>query len=204
MMEEKEINARHKEEMIKLKAKHDEDKKNKTEERGLLIVHTGNGKGKTSSAMGMAIRSLGWGMKVGIVQFVKGKWQNGEKLFFTKLYPELLSFDVMGEGFTWETQDRQKDIEAAKKAWERCKELIFDPEYKFLIFDELNIVLRNDTLDINEIVETLKQKPIDKHICITGRGAKPELLEIADLVTDFTEVKHPYHQGIKAQRGVEF
>lgn len=172
-------------------------------ERGLLIVHTGNGKGKSSSAFGMAIRSLGWGMKVGIVQYVKGSWETGEKTFF-QANPDLLTFEVMGEGFTWDTQDRARDIEAAQAAWTRSKELILDPNYDFVILDELNIVLRDDTLAIAEIVDFMKDRPLTKHICITGRNAKPELLEIADLVTEFQEVKHPFKAGFKAQKGVEY
>ncbi|MEY2882323.1 MAG: hypothetical protein RL490_47, partial [Pseudomonadota bacterium] len=172
-----------------------------TLERGLLIVHTG--KGKSSSAFGMAIRSLGWGMKVGIVQYVKGVWETGEKNFF-QANPDLVTFEVMGDGFTWDTQDRAKDIAAARAAWERSKALILDPAYDFIILDELNIVLRHDTLPIAEIVEFLKDRPLTKHICITGRNAKPELLEIADLVTEFGEVKHPFKAGFKAQKGVEY
>ncbi|HKR17981.1 cob(I)yrinic acid a,c-diamide adenosyltransferase [Rhizorhapis sp.] len=195
--------TRHNARMKRLQTARAKIQARKTEERGLLIVHTGNGKGKSSSAFGMAIRSLGWGMKVGVVQYVKGNWETGEKNFFIA-NPSLLTFEVMGEGFTWDTQDRARDIAAARAAWERSKELILDPAYDFIILDELNIVLRNDTLPIEEIVEFLKARPLEKHICITGRGAKAELLEIADLVTEFTEVKHPYHAGFKAQKGVEF
>ena len=195
--------VRHNARMKRLQTARAKIQARKTEERGLLIVHTGNGKGKSSSAFGMAIRSLGWGMKVGVVQYVKGNWETGEKNFFIA-NPGLLTFEVMGEGFTWDTQDRARDIAAARAAWERSKELILDPAYDFIILDELNIVLRNDTLPIEEIVEFLKARPLEKHICITGRGAKAELLEIADLVTEFTEVKHPYHAGFKAQKGVEF
>jgi cob(I)alamin adenosyltransferase len=175
----------------------------KTLERGLLIVHTGKGKGKSSAAFGMALRSLGWGMRVAIVQYVKGKWETGEKNFFRD-NPGLLTFEVMGEGFTWDTQDRARDIAAARAAWERSKALILDPDYDFVILDELNIVLRNDTLPLAEIVEFLTARPLDKHICITGRNAKPELLELADLITEFTEVRHPYKAGFKAQKGVEY
>ena len=195
--------VRHNARMKRLQAARAKIQARKTEERGLLLVHTGNGKGKSSSAFGMAIRSLGWGMKVGVVQYVKGNWETGEKNFFIA-NPGLLTFEVMGEGFTWDTQDRARDIAAARAAWERSKELILDPAYDFIILDELNIVLRNDTLPIEEIVEFLKARPLEKHICITGRGARAELLEIADLVTEFTEVKHPYHAGFKAQKGVEF
>lgn len=195
--------ARHNARMKRVQAARERMQAKRTLERGLLLVHTGNGKGKSSSAFGMAIRSLGWGMKVGIVQYVKGSWETGEKNFF-QANPDLLTFEVMGEGFTWDTQDRARDIEAAREAWERSKELILDPEYDFIILDELNIVLRQDTLPIEEIVEFLKDRPLTKHICITGRNAKPELIEIADLVTEFGEVKHPFKAGFKAQKGVEY
>jgi cob(I)alamin adenosyltransferase len=175
----------------------------RTLERGLLIVHTGNGKGKSSSAFGMVVRSLGWGMKVGIVQYVKGKWETGERNFF-EANPELVTYEVMGEGFTWDTQDRALDIAAARAAWERSKELILDPAYDFVVLDELNIVMRDDTLPADEVIAFLKDRPLTKHICITGRSAKPELLELADLVTEFAEVKHPFKAGFKAQKGVEY
>lgn len=195
--------AKHNARMKKVQAARAKIQARRTIERGLLIVHTGSGKGKSSSAFGMAIRSLGWGMKVGIVQYVKGSWETGEKNFF-EANPDLLTWEVMGEGFTWDTQDRAKDIAAAKEAWERSKALIMDPDYDFIILDELNIVLRDDTLDIAEIVEFLKQRPMEKHICVTGRNAKPELIELADLVTEFEEVKHPFKAGFKAQKGVEY
>lgn len=203
MTETPEDFARHNARMKKVQAARERMQAKRTLERGLLIVHTGNGKGKSSSAFGMAIRSLGWGMKVGIVQYVKGAWETGEKNFF-QANPDLLTFEVMGEGFTWDTQDRARDIEAARAAWERSKELILDPEYDFIILDELNIVLRQDTLPIDEIVAFLKERPLTKHVCITGRSAKPELIEIADLVTEFEEVKHPFKAGFKAQKGVEY
>ncbi|MEW4466215.1 cob(I)yrinic acid a,c-diamide adenosyltransferase [Parasphingorhabdus sp. JC815] len=195
--------AKHNARMKRVQAARRKMQARRTTERGLLIVHTGNGKGKSSSAFGMAIRSLGWGMKVGIVQYVKGNWETGEKNFF-QANPDLLTFEVMGEGFTWDTQDREKDIAAAKAAWERSKELILDPEYVFVILDELNIVLRDDTIDIAEVTQFLAQRPMEKHICITGRNAKPELIEMADLVTEFDEVKHPFKAGFKAQKGVEY
>lgn len=195
--------ARHNARMKRLKIARDKIQARKTIERGLLIVHTGNGKGKSSSAFGMAIRSIGWGMKVGILQYVKGSWDTGEKAFFAA-NPDMLTFDVMGNGFTWDTQDRARDIAAARAAWERSKALILDPAYDFIILDELNIVLRDDTLPIAEIVEFLKARPLEKHICITGRDAKPELIEIADLVTEFGEVKHPFKAGFMAQKGVEY
>lgn len=170
---------------------------------GLLIVLTGPGKGKSTSGFGMVARALGWEMRVGIVQYIKGKWQTGEKHFFRR-FPDLITWEVMGEGFTWDVQDRQRDMAAAKRAWQRSCELIMDPDYDFVLLDELNIALRNEYLDILEVVEFLKQRPRDKHICITGRDARPELIEIADLVTEMTLVKHSYVAGYKAQRGVEF
>ena len=203
MTETPEDHARHNARMARVQKARARIQERKTLERGLLIVHTGRGKGKSSSAFGMALRCLGWGMKVGIVQYVKGKWETGEKHFFRE-NPDLLTFEVMGEGFTWDTQDRARDIAAARAAWERSKALILDPSYEFVILDELNIVLRNDTLPAAEIVEFLRQRPLDKHVCITGRDAKPELVEIADLVTEFAEVKHPFKAGFKAQKGVEF
>ena len=195
--------ARHNARMARVAAAREKMQARRTLERGLLIVHTGNGKGKSSSAFGMAIRSIGWGLKVAILQYVKGKWETGERNFF-EAHPDMATFEVMGEGFTWDTQDRALDIAAAQAAWERSKAMILDPSIDFVILDELNIVLRDDTLQIAEIVAFLKERPLTKHICITGRNAKPELLEIADLITDFTEVRHPYKAGFKAQRGVEY
>jgi cob(I)alamin adenosyltransferase len=203
MTETPEDFARHNARMKRVQAARKRIQARHTLERGLLIVHTGNGKGKSSAAFGMAIRSLGWGMKVGIVQYVKGAWETGERNFF-QANPDLLTFEVMGEGFTWDTQDRARDIAAARAAWERSKQLILDPAYDFVILDELNIVLRQNTLPIEEIVAFLKDRPLTKHICITGRSARPELIEIADLVTEFGEVKHPYKAGFKAQKGVEY
>ena len=195
--------TRHNERMKRVKAARERMQARRTLERGLLIVHTGNGKGKTSSAFGMVVRSLGWGMKVGIVQYVKGKWETGERNFF-EANPDLVTYEVMGEGFTWDTQDRALDIAAARAAWERSKELILDEAYDFVVLDELNIVMRDDTLPADEVIAFLKERPLTKHICITGRSARPELLELADLVTEFVEVKHPFKAGFKAQKGVEF
>jgi cob(I)alamin adenosyltransferase len=203
MSETHDDHARHNARMRRVAAARAKMQARRTLERGLLIVHTGNGKGKSSSAFGMAIRSIGWGMKVAILQYVKGKWETGERNFF-EAHPDLATFEVMGEGFTWDTQDRAQDIAAARAAWDRSKAMILDPAIDFVILDELNIVLRDDTLPVAEIVAFLKDRPLTKHICITGRGARPELLELADLVTDFTEVKHPYKAGFKAQKGVEF
>ncbi|MBA3879336.1 MAG: cob(I)yrinic acid a,c-diamide adenosyltransferase [Sphingobium sp.] len=203
MTESEEAFARHNARMRRVAAARARMQERRTLERGLLIVHTGNGKGKSTAAFGMAMRSLGWGMKVAIVQYVKGKWETGERNFF-EANPELLTYEVMGEGFTWDTQDRALDIRAARAAWERSKALILDPAYELVILDELNIVLRDDTLPFDEVLAFLKERPLTKHICITGRGARPALTDIADLVTEFAEVKHPYKAGFKAQRGIEF
>jgi cob(I)alamin adenosyltransferase len=203
MTESNEDYARHNARMARMAEARAKMQARRTLERGLLIVHTGNGKGKSSSAFGMAIRSIGWGLKVSILQYVKGKWETGERNFFDA-HPDLATFEVMGEGFTWDTQDRALDIAAARAAWDRSKAMILDPEIDFVILDELNIVLRDDTLPVDEVVAFLKERPLTKHICITGRNAKPELLEIADLITDFNEVKHPYKAGFKAQKGVEY
>jgi cob(I)alamin adenosyltransferase len=175
----------------------------KTLRGGLLMVLTGPGKGKSSSAFGMVARALGWDMRVGIVQYIKGKWQTGERHFFRR-FPDLVTYQVMGEGFTWDVQDRQRDIAAASKAWQRSREMIEDPQYDLVLLDELNIALRNEYLALDEVVAFLRERPRDKHIVITGRDAKPALLEIADLVTEMTLVKHPYQAGYKAQKGVEF
>lgn len=195
--------TRQNERMKRVQAARERMQTRRTLERGLLIVHTGNGKGKSSSAFGMVVRSIGWGMKVGIVQYVKGKWETGERNFF-EANPDLVTYEVMGEGFTWDTQDRALDIAAARAAWERSKELILDPAFEFVVLDELNIVMRDDTLPAEEVIAFLKDRPLTKHICITGRSAKPELLRLADLVTEFAEVKHPFKAGFKAQKGVEY
>lgn len=193
----------HAEEMKLRQAERRAERATKKQRGGLLLVLTGPGKGKSSSAFGMVARALGWDMRVGIVQFIKGKWQTGEKHFFRR-FPDLVTFEVMGEGFTWDVQDRQRDIAAAQQAWQRSCELIKDPDYDFVLLDELNIAIRNDYVSIADVVAFLKDRPRDKHICITGRDARPELVEIADLVTEMTLVKHPYQAGFKAQRGVEF
>ncbi len=202
-MTEDEINARHAEKMAKKKAARDKIIATKTIEKGLLIVHTGKGKGKSTAAFGMVCRAIGHGHQVGVVQFVKGKWQTGERVVL-EAFPDQVTIRTMGEGFTWETQDRQRDIAAARAAWEQAKELIADPAYKMVLLDELNIVLRYDYLPIAEVVEVLTGKPEDTHVIVTGRNAKDELIEAADLVTDMTMVKHPFRAGVKAQAGIEF
>jgi len=176
----------------------------KTVEKGLIIVHTGPGKGKTSAALGMAVRAIGHGMKVGIVQFVKGAMATGEKAVFDR-FPDLVEFKPMGEGFTWDTQDRARDIAVAREAWEEVKRMIADPEYKMVIADELNIVLRYDYLPTEEVLEALAAKPEMKHVIITGRNAPQGLIDAADLVTEMAQVKHPFReQNVKAQAGIEF
>jgi len=202
-MTEEEINERHAEKMAKKKAARDKMIATKTEERGLIMVHTGKGKGKSTAAMGLAVRAIGNGMKVCIIQFVKGVWNTGERNVLVK-FPDLCVMKAMGEGFTWETQDRQRDIDAARAAWEFAKEAIADPSYKMVIMDELNIVLRYDYLPIEEVVETLSNKPRDLHVVVTGRNAKEELIDIADTVTDMTQIKHHFRGGVKAQVGIEF
>lgn len=202
-MTEEEINARHAEKMAKKKAARDKIIATKTIEKGLLIVHTGKGKGKSTAAFGMVCRAIGHGQKVGVVQFVKGKWQTGERVVL-EAFPDQVTIRTMGEGFTWETQDRQRDIAAARAAWDQAKELIADPAYKMVLLDELNIVLRYDYLPIGEVVEVLTSKPEDTHVIVTGRNAKDELIEAADLVTEMTMVKHPFRAGVKAQAGIEF
>lgn len=202
-LSETERDRLHAEEMKRRQEERRAERATKKQRGGLLLVLTGPGKGKSSSAFGMVARALGWDMRVGIVQFIKGKWQTGEKHFFRR-FPDLVTFEVMGEGFTWDVQDRQRDIAAATKAWQRSCELIDDPDYDLVLLDELNIAIRNDYVSIADVVAFLKDRPRDKHICITGRDARPELIEIADLVTEMTLVKHPYEAGFKAQRGIEF
>jgi cob(I)alamin adenosyltransferase len=203
MTSSSEQDEEHRRAMQELQAQRRAERATKTLTGGLLMVLTGPGKGKSSSAFGMVARALGWQMRIGIVQFIKGKWQTGERHFFTR-FPEQVTFEVMGEGFTWDVQDRQRDLAAAAAAWQRSCAMIADPDYDFVLLDELNIALRNDYLAIDDVVAVLRDRPRDKHICITGRDAKPQLLEIADLVTEMTVVKHPYLTGYKAQRGIEF
>ncbi len=202
-MTEEELNARHADKMAKKKAARDKILATKTIEKGLVIVHTGKGKGKSTAAMGLAVRAIGNGMKVGIVQFVKGVWETGERVVLDR-FPDLCVIKAMGEGFTWETQDRARDIAAARQAWEMAKEMINDPSYKMVILDELNIVLRYENLPLDEVIEVLQNKPEMLHVAVTGRNAKDELIEIADLVTEMTQIKHPFRSGVKAQVGIEF
>jgi cob(I)alamin adenosyltransferase len=195
--------AEHARAMKALKAERDALMATKREGQGLLMVHTGDGKGKSTAAFGMVARALGWGYKVGIVQYIKGKWITGERQFFAR-FPGQLTWKVMGEGFTWETQDRARDVAAAEAAWKISLEMIHDPELHLVLLDELNIALRYDYLDVREVAAALKGRPPEKHVCVTGRNARPELIEIADLVTEMSLVKHPFEQGFKAQRGIDF
>jgi cob(I)alamin adenosyltransferase len=201
--DEDEKNRRHNEAKKALKAEREIMMQSKTRTGGLLLVHTGDGKGKTTAGFGMVARALGWGQRVGVVQYIKGKWITGERRFFER-FPDQLRFEVMGEGFTWDTQDRARDVKAAEAAWGKSLEMISDPELDFVLLDELNVVLRYGYLDLAIVVEALKDRPRDKHVCVTGRNAKPELMEIAELVTEMRAVRHPFEQGIKAQRGVDF
>lgn len=196
-------NARHHDKMQKKKAAREKIMAGKTIEKGLLIVHTGKGKGKSTAAFGMVFRCIGHGMKAGVVQFVKGAWATGERTVLEK-FPGLVTIKAMGEGFTWETQDRARDIAHARAGWEEAKRMIADPQYRLVLLDELNIVLRYDYLPTEEIIETLRNKPADKHVIVTGRNAKEELIEIADLVTEMEQVKHPFRSGVKAQMGIEY
>src|ERR687890_2763647 len=202
-MTEDEINARHAEKMAKKKAARDRMIATKTLEKGLLIVHTGKGKGKSTAALGMVMRAIGHGFKVGIIQFVKGKWETGERVALER-FADQVTINTMGEGFTWETQDRQRDIAAARAAWEKAKALVMDAEHQLVVLDELNIVLRYDYLDLAEVLQVLGSRPAMKHVVVTGRNAKDELIEAADLVTEMEQVKHPFRSGVKAQVGIEF
>ncbi|KTE39263.1 MULTISPECIES: cob(I)yrinic acid a,c-diamide adenosyltransferase [unclassified Sphingopyxis] len=196
--------AEHKAKMQKLQAAQAKKVAKKTVEKGLVIVHTGPGKGKTSAALGMAIRAIGHDMRVGIVQFVKGAMATGERAVFDR-FPELAEFKPMGEGFTWDTQDRSRDIAVARTAWEEVKRMIADPAYKMVIADELNIVLRYDYLPVDEVLAALADKPAMTHVVITGRNAPQALIDAADLVTEMGQVKHPFReQNVRAQAGVEF
>ena len=202
-VDEAEVNRLHNEKMQRRQAARKKVLATKTEERGLLIVHTGAGKGKSTAAFGMVLRCLGHGMRVGIVQFVKGAWGTGERDVLAR-FPDLVTCRAMGEGFTWDTQDRARDIAAARAAWEVATAMIADPSYRMVLLDELNIVLRYGYLPLDEVMAALTAKPRDLHVVVTGRNAPAELIEAADHVTEMTLVKHPFRAGVKAQRGIEF
>ncbi len=202
---ESDVNARHADKMRKIKAARDRMMEGKTGEKGLIVVHTGAGKGKSSSAFGMIMRCIAHGMPCAVVQFIKGTWSTGEREFLRERFAAECEFIVSGEGFTWETQDRERDIAAARTGWDAAKRLIRDERNRMVVLDEINIALRYDYLEIDEVVEfLLSEKPAMTHVVLTGRNAKPELIEAADLVTEMTLVKHPFRDGIKAQPGVEF
>ena len=206
---EKDVNARANEKARKRKAAREKILATKTKEKGLLIVHTGKGKGKSTAAFGLVARAIGNGMRCGVVQYVKGKWETGERKVLDH-FPDQVEIRTMGEGFTWDTQDRARDIKAAKAAWEVSKAMIEaargpEPKFDMVLLDELNIVLRYNYLPLEEVVAFLRGKPKNLHVIVTGRNAKPELIEAADLVTEMTQIKHPFReQGVKAQKGIEF
>jgi cob(I)alamin adenosyltransferase len=195
--------ARHQAKMANRKAVQDKEVAGKTVEKGLLIVHTGKGKGKSTAAFGLMLRALGRGFRCGVVQFGKGAWQSGERTAIEK-FGDQIEWHTLGEGFTWETQDRARDVAAAERAWAATKTMMANPAIRLIVLDELNIALRYDHLDIAEVVGTLLARRKDQHIVVTGRNAKPELIEAADLVTEMTPVKHHFAAGVKAQEGIEF
>jgi len=194
---------RHRAKMAKRKAVQDAEVAAKTVEKGLLIVHTGTGKGKSTAAFGLALRMLGRGQRVGVVQFIKGGWHSAERDALAR-FGDQLAWHTMGEGFTWETQDRARDIAAAERAWAKAREFMATPGLAMLILDELNIALRYDYLDVGAVLEALAARPVGLHVVVTGRNAKPDLLAAADLVTEMTLVKHHFAAGVKAQPGIEF
>ena len=203
---EADINQRHKERMIKMQAARKKMMAKKTNKKGLIIIHTGNGKGKSSSGFGMILRCIGHGFPCAVVQFIKGSMQSAERDLLKDRFSDICQVHVMGEGFTWDTQDRERDIVAATKAWEKAKELIRDPDIQMVLLDEINIALRYDYLDAEEVADFLvNEKPEMTHVVLTGRNAPDVLIDVADLVSEMKEVKHPFRkQGIAAQPGVEF
>ena len=199
------IEARHAIKMAKKKAARDKIMAGKSGEKGLIIVHTGAGKGKSSSGFGMILRCVAHGMPCAVVQFIKGAWDTGERRLLTENFSDLCQFFAMGEGFTWETQDRARDIAAAQAGWQKAKELIRDPQIRLVLLDEINIALRYDYIDLAQVLSFLREeKPPLTHVVLTGRNAAEGLIELADLVTEMTLIKHPFRSGIKAQAGVEF
>ncbi|NML10601.1 cob(I)yrinic acid a,c-diamide adenosyltransferase [Sphingobium sp. AR-3-1] len=203
MQAEDDTQARHADKMRKKQAAQAKIMVTKTQEKGLLIVHTGKGKGKTSAALGMVVRAIGHGMKIGVVQFVKGAMTTGEKTVFDA-FPDQVEFKQMGEGFTWDTQDRARDVAAARTAWDEVRRMVADPSYHMVLADELNIVLRYDYLPLDEVLAVLTARDAMKHVIVTGRNAPDALIDAADLVTDMTMIKHPFRSGVKAQAGIEF
>ncbi len=195
--------ARYKAKMANRKAAQDAEVAAKTIEKGLLIVHTGKGKGKSTAAFGLLLRAVGRGFRCGVVQFGKGAWQSGERTAVER-FGDQVEWYTLGEGFTWETQDRARDVEAAERAWAKTAELMANPAIRLIVLDELNIALRYNHLDIAKTVAALQGRRSNLHIVVTGRNAKPEMIEVADLVTEMTPVKHHFASGVKAQEGIEF
>jgi cob(I)alamin adenosyltransferase len=197
------LNARHRERMERKKAVIDAKIAAADKKIGIVIVNTGNGKGKSSSAFGMAVRALGHGMKVGVVQFIKGAMATGEEQFLRR-FPDEVSFHAMGEGYTWETQNRERDIQKAEEAWQQARRFLADPAYGLVVLDELNIALKYRYLDVHTVIADLLERPIMQHVVVTGRAAPPELIDIADTVTEMNVVKHAFKAGIAAQAGTEW
>jgi len=195
---------RHRAKMENRKAVQDAEVASKTIEKGLLIVHTGPGKGKSTAAFGLALRMIGRGRKVGVVQFIKGAWSTGEKIALEQMAPDMIEWHALGEGFTWETQDKERDIAACKNAWEVAKTMMANPDFGLVILDELNIALRYDYLPLDEVIAELQARPKDLHVAVTGRNAKQPLIDAADLVTEMTLVKHHFKAGVKTQEGIEY
>lgn len=195
--------SEHAEKMARIKAARDKIMATKTVERGILLVNTGKGKGKSSSAFGMVMRCLGHGMKVGIVQFIKGAWETGEAKLLAR-FPDLVTIKTLGEGFTWETQDRTRDLAAAARAWDAARAMLADPGYRMVVLDEINVALRYELVDLATVLEALAARPQHQHAVLTGRNAPEALIEAADLVTEMTKVKHPMDVGQKGQKGIEW
>ena len=196
--------GRHKAKMAHRKAVQDAEVASKSIEKGLLMVHTGTGKGKSTAAFGLALRMIGRGRRVGVVQFIKGAWSTGEKLALEAMAPDMVEWHALGEGFTWETQDKERDIAACNKAWETAIAMMANPDFGLVVLDELNIALRYDYLPLDDVLAGLAARPADLHVVVTGRNAKPPLIEAADLVTEMTLVKHHFKAGVKTQEGIEY
>ena len=195
--------AEHTEKMKKIQVAQAKKLATKTVEKGLLIVHTGSGKGKTTAALGLVVRAMGHGMKVGVVQFIKGAMSTGDEMFLRR-FPDDVSFHAMGEGYTWETQDRERDVLKAQQAWEQARRFLSDPAYGLVVLDELNIALKYRYLDVDTVIADLLDRPEMQHVVVTGRGAPPELIAVADTVSEMNDVKHAFRAGIAAQAGTEW
>ena len=204
MTDDTEEKARHKAKMANRKAVQDAEVASRNIEKGLLMVHTGPGKGKSTAAFGLALRMIGRGHRVGVVQFIKGAWSTGEKLALEAMAPDMVEWHAMGEGFTWETQDRERDIAASRAAWETARAMMANPEFGLVVLDELNIALRYDYLPLDEVIAGLAGRPENLHVVVTGRNAKAPLIDAADLVTEMTLVKHHFKAGVKTQEGIEY